>query len=515
VVDKLLENLMNIRNILITAALIALAAVSSFAALSPSIAEWAKGPVQFLMTPDETKGWNALQSDADAESFVALFWARRDPNPATPNNEFREEFERRVKYADEHFANGRQRGSLTDRGKILILFGPPKRATRTRPTPANAPSPGTFATAPNDEAGETQIWFYEGDAAHKVFSLPVAEFHFVARLNSTDYRLEPTRFDLAGAQQWVTTGNITQPNLKTAPPAQAAAPPPQPVPAAPQAAPVNTLKTAALETVVVEAKSGKAPSAGGVVSYAEFVSPTGEGYVPVTLYVPASAKLTADSADTFFGVIEDATGKRVQAFEEPAQLTASKTDFFVDKTLTLPAGKYTATLGLAKAGVPALVTTAPIEVAGFTKDTAGTSKLLLSSNIYELPAAAPVKSPFAFGKLKIVPKADFVFTNKDELGYFVEIHNPGIDPTSNLPKLQMKIDLVDSKGKSIGSPLADAQALPLSGQAGPGEYAIVNAIPLAEMTKPLAPGDYTLKMKIIDTVTKQSYSLEQKLKITA
>ena len=31
---------------------------------------------------------------------------------------------------------------------------------------------------------------------------------------------------------------------------------------------------------------------------------------------------------------------------------------------------------------------------------------------------------------------------------------------------------------------------------------------------PLAPGDYTLKLKIVDTVAKQSYTLEQKFKIT-
>ena len=38
-------------------------------------------------------------------------------------------------------------------------------------------------------------------------------------------------------------------------------------------------------------------------------------------------------------------------------------------------------------------------------------------------------------------------------GYFVEVHNPGIDTTTNLPKLQMKMDLVDSKGKTVaGAP---------------------------------------------------------------
>src|SRR5437867_12272752 len=113
------------------------------------------------------------------------------------------------------------------------------------------------------------------------------------------------------------------------------------------------------------------------------------------------------------------------------------------------------------------------------------------------------------------------FTNKDELNYFVEVHNPGLAEQSaasaaapatapatttapaapapaGSPKLQIKLDLLDSKGKAVaGSPLTDAQALPLSGKTGPGEYAILNGIPLSQMSKPLAPGEYTLKVKIV------------------
>jgi len=62
--------------------------------------------------------------------------------------------------------------------------------------------------------------------------------------------------------------------------------------------------------------------------------------------------VTPDGADTFFGIVEDTAGKRVAVFEEPAKLTASKTDLYYDRTLILPSGKYRATFGLAKAGAP-------------------------------------------------------------------------------------------------------------------------------------------------------------------
>lgn len=54
------------------------------------------------------------------------FWRARDPLPATPGNEFRDEFFDRVRYATEHFAEaGGIQGWRTDRGEAYIVLGPP------------------------------------------------------------------------------------------------------------------------------------------------------------------------------------------------------------------------------------------------------------------------------------------------------------------------------------------------------------------------------------------------------
>ena len=508
------------RTLLIAAAATIAGAVSAFAQLSMAKADWARGPVQYLMTKDEQGQWNAIKTDADADKFIALFWARRDPTPNTPVNEFKNEFDNRAQYADQHFSTSKVKGSMTDRGRILILFGPPTRAMRTGgrgTTPVTTPGATLNAAgaAPGTEADDTtqseqQLWVYEGAVAEKAFAAPKVELRFIDRMNTGEFHMETPRIDMNAVTLRMVMADIAQPGLTQAP-VYSQQPAAVPQPAAP-AGPMTALKTAAFETAVTDAK----PSNKAVISYSEFVAPTGDYYVPVALFVPSTAGLAADSADTFFGVVQDAAGKRVLAWEDPATLTASKSDFYVDKSLNLPAGKYTVTAGLAKAGAPVVVTTAPIELIGLTKESTGTSPLILSNNIYELQTAAPVKTAYAFGKLKIVPKANEEFTNKDELGYFVEIHNPSIDTATNLPKLQMKMDLIDGKGKTVaGAPLSDAQALPLSGAAGPGQYAIINSIPLAQLTKPLAPGEYTLKMKIIDTISKQSFNLEQKFTIGA
>ena len=506
---------MRIRNLLIVAAFAAATAAPGVAQVSAAKAEWAKGPVQFIMTNEEKAMWSKLPSDDAALAFIDLFWARRDPTPNTPQNEYREEFEQKVKYADQTFKGGRTRGALSDRGKILILFGSPSKVSRSGGKSQSAFEDDNPTSQTQQAEAVRYTWVYEGDAA-KQFGVARADFTFVDQFNNGDFRLANSRVDVNGMQQKVVAASITQPNLTQAPtygkPAAAVQQQAAPAAAAP-ATPSDAFKTAAFETAVTEAKGKAAKNV--YVTYAEFVSPTGESYVPLQIYVPAASGLGADAADTIFGVVEDSTGKRVAVFEQPAKLTASKTDFFADHTINVPAaGKYTAIVGLAKGGAPVAVTSAPIEVALPTKDTVGVSRLVLSENIYELPAAEPVKAPFAFGRLKVVPKGNMVFANNAELGYFVEVNNPGIDTASNLPKLQYKLDLIGPDKKTISAPLTDAQALPLSGAPGPGHYAIISTIPLGEMKPPLKPGDYTLKMKVVDTVTKQSYTVEQPFKIT-
>jgi GWxTD domain-containing protein len=509
---------MKTRNLLIATIVFVASATSGFAALSLAKADWGKGPAQYIMTAEEKAAWKSVQTDADADAFIALFWARRDPTPSTPRNEFREDFEARVKVADDQFTHGRTHGSMTDPGRMLIVFGAPTTAKRT--TKPGTAGGNTRSDMRNAEIGSAMsssgsadmIWTYEGDISQRLFGIPRLDVTFHDQYNGGDFKLATPLVDATSAYaQRMIKSFITQPDLTKAPTFQAAAA----VPAAVPSAPVAGIKTPALEAAIVEAKGGKANNHGAALSYAELVSPAGEAFVPVEVYIPASAGVATDAADTIFGAVEDSTGERVTMFEEPAKLTASRTDFFVDKTLTLKPGKYTAVVGLAKAGKPVLVTTGPLDVTGPSKESAGTSRLILSDNVYELGAAEPPKSPFAFGKLKVVPKGNLVFKNNDELNYFVEVNNPGIDAATNMPKLQYKLELTGGPDKTtIPAPLIDAVPLPISGAPGPGHFIILSAIPMVEVKPALKPGDYTLKMKIIDTISKQSYTVEQSFKIS-
>ena len=85
---------------------------------------WINKDVKYIITKDEKKAFNELKTDEERENFIENFWRRRDPNPDTEENEYREEYYERIAYANENFASGIP-GWMTDRGRIYIAWGKP------------------------------------------------------------------------------------------------------------------------------------------------------------------------------------------------------------------------------------------------------------------------------------------------------------------------------------------------------------------------------------------------------
>jgi GWxTD domain-containing protein len=105
--------------------LVACAARTAPAGPPEELLEWAAGPVRWHLLPAEQRALRAVRSATEAVNFIEGFWRLRDPDPATTENSFRETFAARVEAADLLYAEGTVRGSLTDRGRALVLLGPP------------------------------------------------------------------------------------------------------------------------------------------------------------------------------------------------------------------------------------------------------------------------------------------------------------------------------------------------------------------------------------------------------
>ncbi len=91
--------------------------------------KWLEEDVVYIITQEERSVFEKLTTDEEREQFIEQFWRRRDLDPATAVNEFRDEHYRRIAYANENFHCGLQ-GWVTDRGRIYITFGPPDSIER-------------------------------------------------------------------------------------------------------------------------------------------------------------------------------------------------------------------------------------------------------------------------------------------------------------------------------------------------------------------------------------------------
>ena len=82
--------------------------------------------LKFLITKEEKREFLNLSTDEEREEFFKQFWAKRDPDPETIENEFRDEYLSRISRADHLFSHEGREGWDTDRGRVYIKLGPPE-----------------------------------------------------------------------------------------------------------------------------------------------------------------------------------------------------------------------------------------------------------------------------------------------------------------------------------------------------------------------------------------------------
>jgi GWxTD domain-containing protein len=111
--------------------------------LTPAYADFLS-KVRYIVTGEERKIFLELP-DAEKDGYIDEFWKRRDPDPDTPQNEYKIEYEDRLQKAGNLFRGEGRPGWETDRGRIFILFGPPSERL----------------TYPMDSTGYCrEIWYY-------------------------------------------------------------------------------------------------------------------------------------------------------------------------------------------------------------------------------------------------------------------------------------------------------------------------------------------------------------------
>ena len=149
---------------------------------------WLKEDVVYIITDDEKAVFQKLSTPEEKEQFIEQFWERRNPDPRSSNNEFKEEHYRRIAYANEHFTSG-DPGWMTDRGRIYIIHGKPD-AVESRP------DGGVYNRPIEEGGGTTAVYPYEKWRYRYLEGLGTnIELEFVDKTNTGKYELAASPYD--------------------------------------------------------------------------------------------------------------------------------------------------------------------------------------------------------------------------------------------------------------------------------------------------------------------------------
>jgi len=124
-----------------------------FNELDSQYKKWLNEDVVYIISPEERSSFLHLSTNEEREQFIEAFWQRRNPDPDSAENTFKEEHYRRIAYANEHFSSGIP-GWKTDRGRIYIMWGPADEVQ-------SHPSGGSYTRPSEEGGGETSTYPFE------------------------------------------------------------------------------------------------------------------------------------------------------------------------------------------------------------------------------------------------------------------------------------------------------------------------------------------------------------------
>jgi GWxTD domain-containing protein len=490
--------------------------------------KWVDEDVRWIITDQELKAFKSLSNDEERDAFIEAFWQRRNPNPDSPENEFREEHYRRIAYANEHYAAGKP-GWMTDRGMIYIKYGPPDSID-------SHPSGGTY-DRPMDEGGGTtstfpfEVWHYRyiegiGDNIDIEFvdTCMCGDYHMTIDRSEKDALLHvpgagQTLYEQMGMAKQADRFRGGLENLGTGPMSsmqQSKEFDRLELFAKLQAPPVVKFKD--LETFITSHKILTGPPFPFDVR-TDFVKITDDTVlVPLTLQIK-NRDITFNTKDgvargevNVLGRVSTITDRVVQTFEQtvavsvPAELLPQTLDNLnlYWKALPLRPGRYRIDIAIKDVNNPDHVGlwARGIDVPKYDDDRLSASSLILADKMERVPSKEIGAGNFVIGNTFIRPRVcsnpvePATFHRNQKLNFWMQVYNLGLDEKSKQNDATIEYQIIDTaSNKTILDTQEDSQKL----EARADQLTLEKSLPLAS----LQPGKYMVKIKIDDSVSKQ------------
>jgi GWxTD domain-containing protein len=443
--------------------------------------------VRPILPSDEEKQFKDLKEKADRLEFQKIFWARRDPDLATPENEFQQQYLKDRAEADQQFRVSTQSGSNTDCGRVFLLLGKPDEVQKDESSSITQRSAETWIY---DEkpgrpvAGKTAIAF---DPECRGTATLGAQLDRVAAGKvvhlSIDYRKDKDGHIVKLADQ-LPKDTKARALFKT------------PREEFPIAAQVAYLKVADGSTALIGLVRGDASGlavvdAGGakVVNVSVAASVIGEdgteaGWVEQTMNAPVGP----DGA--FLGSFK----------------------------MGLKPGKYTLKAGAVDVkGGKASLASAPIDVPnlarveaaadGSTHAVPSAASLLLLRDVEEIAVGASVDpahplAAYSLPQARLIPLFGTTLRKADQLSIFYQVYDLTVGPAGKSDALATVAILRDGK-----TPVARTQN-PIDSPNGIGG-SVIGPVPLTGYEA----GKYVVQLKVTDKLSKKDITQETPLEI--
>jgi GWxTD domain-containing protein len=490
---------------------------------------WLTQDVAYIITDEEARAFRSLSNDEERDAFIEQFWLRRNPNPDSPDNTFREEHYRRIQYANDHFAAGKP-GWKTDRGHIYISFGAPDSIE-------SHPSGGSY-NRPIDEGGGTtatfpfEIWHYrylEGVGENLdlefVDTCQCGDYHYTFDRSEKDaLKMVPG----AGLTEWEQMGmsskadrfkggNLEQlgkgPNsssesakefdrIETA--AKLFAPPP--------------IKFSDLDGFISEHKLLSGPIFPFDVR-TDFVKVTDS-----TVLVPVTVQLknrdmtfvtkdgVSKSEVNILIKVTTLTHKTVQSqedtvqVEQPVELLEKSLDkkSVYWKALPLMPGLYRLDIAIKDVNNPDHIGLygSSLEVPTFHDEKLATSSLILADEMNTVSSHDLGTGSCVIGNTHICPRVmankatPVSFKRNQQLSFWMQVYNLAIDEATKSNQATVTYQIVDSASNNV---VFEKQLDSKDLGAHSDQLTVEKSLPMAG----LQPGKYRVTIKVNDTISKQ------------
>jgi GWxTD domain-containing protein len=484
---------------------------------------WLNEEVGYIITDEERKAFRGLQTDDERQQFIEQFWLRRDPTPDTEENEYREEHYRRIAYANDRFASGIP-GWKTDRGMIYIKYGPPDEREEH-------PSGGNYERPIEEGGGSTttfpfEKWRYRyiegiGNDVNIEFVDPTltGEYHMTMDPSEKDALTNVpgaglTLFEQMGLANKSDRFNRTDgTRLGTGN---------QPLPAnmnefsrleqfaklqAPPAIKYKDLEAAVNSTIKynllpMQVRADFIPVTGASVlsnitiqfdrKDLQFKQKDGVSTATVNIYARITS-MTRRPVNTFEDLVQ------VQVPTEMLQQAVANGRDIYQKTVPLPPGRYRLNV-VAKDVVSGNMTNyeMALDVPRLEDDQIASSSLILADMIEKVPTRSIGTGQFVIGTSKVRPRMGDSFKRDEKMGIYFQVYNFEPDEKTKKPEGTIQYEIFkNGTPERVFEFSEDIGSIP---GAGASQVTVEKLLPL----KDLQPGNYVLKIKVVDKKRNQT-----------